>query len=236
MRKQTITGYSRFTCDLRGLHYRSPEEKENIPNLTAGKFCALSREVHNTKDPNAVAVYHNGYQMGYVESVACDIVSDIMRSNKYELCQITDRYAIDGQIDAIVLSIYYKEEGGTIVLPSRDGPLDWWIVDADNYIGEIDDNYLAVMETYEFINRKLSWYGVTGNDLSKISVSLLLQINEDDRYLKLFIHEYNRGVIFDKADKTKFVRDATELREHGDSRILSKRISHYLDHKGFELS
>lgn len=236
MNKQTITGYSRVTCNLRGLHYRNSEEKENIPNLIVGRFCALSREVHNPKSPNTVAVFHNGYQMGYVESVACDSVSDIMRSNKYVLCQITDRYAIDGQIDAIVLSIYYKEEGGTIVLPSRDGPLDWWIVDADNYIGEIDDNYLAVMETYEFINRKLSWYGITGSDLSKISVPLLLQINEDDRYLKLFIHEYNRGIVFDKADKTKFVRDATELREHGDSRILSKRISHYLDHKGFELS
>lgn len=32
------TGYSIFTCDLRGLRYRSPEEKENIPNLTVGKF------------------------------------------------------------------------------------------------------------------------------------------------------------------------------------------------------
>lgn len=236
MKKQTITGYSSSTFNLRGLQYRNQEEKENISNLTIGKFCTLVRETHNPKDINAVAIYHNGYQMGYVESVACDAVSDIMRSNKYELCQITDRYAVKGQIDTIVLSIYYKEAGGTAVLPSRDGPLDWWLVDADNYIGEIDDNYLAVMETYEFINRKLSWYGVTGTDLSKIGVPLLLQINEDDQYLKLFIHEYNRGVIFDKADKTKFVRDATELREHGDSKILSKRINHYLDHKGFELS
>lgn len=174
--------------------------------------------------------------MGYIESVACDIVSDIMRSNKYELCQIVERYAIEDQFDRIVLSIYYKEDGGVETLPSLDGSLDWWIVDADNYIGEIDDNYLPVIETYEFINRKLSWYGVTGNDLSKISVPMLLQINEDDRYLELFIHEYNRGVIVDKDDKKLFVRNATQLRDHGDSKILSKRINHYLDYKGFELN
>lgn len=229
------TGYSVLTCDLRGLNYRSPEEKENIPNLTVGKFCALSREVHNPKDPNAVAVYHSGWQMGYVESVASDIVSDLIRSNKYELCQISGRHAVEDQYDRIVLSIYYREEGGTATLPSRDGSLDWWLVDADDYDGEIDDNYLPMMETYEFINRKLAWYGVTENELSKVDVHLLLQINEDDQFLMLFIHEYNRGLIFDKNDKKTFVRDATEQRTHGDSKILSKRISHYLECKGFEL-
>lgn len=227
------TGVSSTTFKLNGIYYRSDLEKANLPNMKVGKFCVLRRELYNKYDDHAIAVYHNGYQMGYVDMTDSKGISSMMVCNEHLLCQIERITPIEDKMPEIILRLYYRDAKGTHILPDQSGALEWVILDTSKYVGEMNDDYLPIFETFELVNRNLKWYGCSALPVG--DSESLLYINEDDTYLIQFVNELNRGFIRDKADKSTFVREATETRLYGNSRILSRRIEHYLDAKKIHL-
>lgn len=227
--QKPITGTSYMDFPLKGLYFRSEEEKTNIPNLKPGKFCYLMRELYNEYDDKAVAVFNNGWQMGYVDREVSSTVAALLRENKHQICQIIEVNPIEGKCPEVILRLFYRDSKGTETLPDQSGALEWFIVESSKFTGEVTDDYMMIFETYEVVDRHLEMYGVT--HLPEDDTELLLQINEDDIFMIQFVNELCRGYIWDKHDKSEFVRDATQTRGYGDSRILSRRIQKYLDFK-----
>lgn len=221
------TGIASMTFKLSGLYYRSEQEKANLPNMKVGKFCVLYRELYNEQDDTAVAIFHNSYQMGYIEKEASKTVSDILNENKHVLCRIEQITLVEHKMPEITLRLFFREPNGKATLPDTSGEKEWSIIDSSKFTGTITADYLAIEETFELVNRNLQWYGYSS--LPEEDTELLLRISEDDQYLIRFVNELHRGFIWDKGDRSTFIKECTETREYGNSRILSKRIDHYLD-------
>lgn len=97
------------------------------------------------------------------------------------------------------------------------------------------DTCVYIPTIAEWVPRELHLYGI--KTLAEISENecLMSVISEDDRMMNRFAMDIDRRIIRYESERKSFLRDATEDREAGDNKILSKRMNAYMRQKSIRL-
>ena len=174
----------------------------------------------------SIEVYFKGYRMGFVEKKKAYEVRDMLMDHKLEYCVVEDVKEIPDQCPEIILRVYYENKYGFELVPDRNGEIDWTVVSDEELKGDTTPEFHAIWETYELVYRRLKDYGLSPETLDPESYNYH-QLIEDDAFMEEVVHELNRGMIHDQAEKRLWLRDAWRRRGWGDNKILRKRINDY---------
>lgn len=77
-----------YECNLAGA--RVGDREEMVLALKPGEELLLDREPDNRHDPNAVAVYARGVQVGYLPASRAELIADFMDHGKEVQCRVLD--------------------------------------------------------------------------------------------------------------------------------------------------
>ena len=74
-----------FHIGVAGIYYRSRDAKNHIDYMNLSSNIILKHEKRNTHDKFAVAVYADGYKIGYIPAENSEYVSNLVDNNR--ICQ-----------------------------------------------------------------------------------------------------------------------------------------------------
>lgn len=235
-----VTGYRKlYTFSLAGACYQSERGKELSRSLHAGDPVHLVPEPYNPKDSNAIAVHVEGERIGYVMSgIASRIYGRLFDGFDVSphTCQVMYSELNPGyDTPKMMLSVFVKDEEGTDTLISDRTEPNYIYVEPIEGCGvdHVDDilhrGYLLVPEAKQMIYSHPEWYKrITTADPDAMK-------SEDDDFFTEFVRRlYSGGIAYD-SDVDEYIESIRDERTAGTSRVLSRRIKHYLTIRGISI-
>lgn len=232
-----VTGYRKlYTFSLSGACYQSERGKALARSLHAGDPVHLVPEPYNPKDRTAIAVYVEGERIGYVMAgIASRIYGRLFDGFDVSshTCQVMYSDINPGyDTPKMMLSVFVKDEAGTDTLISDRTEPNYIYVEPIEGCGvdHVDDilhrGYLLVPEAKQMIYSHPEWYKrITTADPDAMK-------SEDDDFFTDFVRRlYSGGIVYD-SDVDEFIESIRDERTVGTSRVLSRRIKHYLTIRG----
>lgn len=240
---RAVTGYDSFLFRLKGMQYRSEEEKKMIHSMKVGDNCVLLCESWNVYDENAIAVWYKGVMVGYVDRETASKYHSVVVCS-YPVACFIKHFQDDEDLAKVVVNVevFYESNAGTSVYQLENTLVCYNIIEPDENLVKngvdfkemlLNDHYLFFDRLKEFANRHLEWYGV--ERMPDDDRELIEQIESDDNGFIEFVSGLHRGFFRSKSDISSLLRQSTKERVVGDSKILKKRIYAYLDYKGILL-